>query len=433
MLGRTKLATSEDCLYLNVWTPKLYGTSKFPVMVWVHGGGNVEGSGEMPPLGPALTRKGVVVVTLNYRLRALGYFSYPQLTAESTHHSSGNYGLLDQMKALQWVRENITQFGGDPKRVTIFGASSGSLDICDLLASPIARGLFQAAIMQSGVCLDSLVPDSRQAEQNGIRLAKNLGIADSFHSLAELRSLPADRILQAAARDSAIHTDPVIDGWVLPQQPARVFAEGKQARVPVLVGSNAQEVSIFASPLVGGKSYRPATVAQYKQWLAQQFQGNADKVFQAYPANSDSQVPEAFLELATDYDFGFGSWLLAKDSAHSGQEAYLYCFTYVGTGEFRSLGAFHSEESMLLSKHYWTSWQVTPGDEKLSDILIDYWTQFAKTGNPNILGRPAWPAYNSASNLCQELGSHVGPIAVPRTNQLELFQRLLTADLNKSN
>lgn len=429
MLGRKQLATSEDCLYLNVWTPSLAPAKKLPVMVWIHGGGNVEGSGEMPPLGPVLARHGVVVVSLNYRLQALGYFSHPQLVAESAHHSSGNYGLLDQIAALQWVRRNISSFGGDPARVTAFGASSGSMDLCDLLASPLAKGWMQAAILQSGVCMDSMVPDAAWAEGNGERLAEDLGVKNSPDALVELRRLPVDRILQAAARDAAIHTDPVVDGWVLPQQPAQVFAKGGQARIPVLVGSNAQEVSIFASPLVRGKSYRPQTVPQYQQWLRQHFPQDADAVFRAYPAHTDSEVPRAFLEMATDDDFGFGSRLLAQESERAGNPAYLYCFTYVGTGQFVALGAFHSEESMLLSKKYWTSWKTRPEDERLSDLLIDYWTQFARTGSPNAAGLPEWPAYRAVSNRCQELGQHVGPIPVPRSGQMRVFQRILDREL----
>ncbi len=176
MLGIQKMVTNEACLYLNVWTPNLRGAARLPVMVWVHGGGNVEGSAEWPPLGSTLAREGVVVVSLNYRLGAFGFFAYPALAAESPHHVSGNYGHLDQVEALRWVKRNISRFGGDPDNVTVFGASSGALDICNLMASPIAAGLFQRAIMQSGVCVDSVYPVTRQAETNGELLAKDFGI-----------------------------------------------------------------------------------------------------------------------------------------------------------------------------------------------------------------------------------------------------------------
>ena len=168
------METSEDCLYLNVWTPRLKADAKLPVMVWIHGGGNVEGSQEWPPLGPALAAHGVVVVTINYRLGVLGYLAHPELSAESPDQVSGNYGLLDQMAALKWVKQNIRGFGGDPERVTVFGASSGSLDVCDLMASPMANGLFQRAIMQSGECVDGLSPTLAEQEKSGAAFAAKI-------------------------------------------------------------------------------------------------------------------------------------------------------------------------------------------------------------------------------------------------------------------
>ncbi|MGB6729168.1 MAG: carboxylesterase family protein, partial [Terracidiphilus sp.] len=215
MLGRKQMSTGEACLYLNVWTPNLGGRSRLPVMVWIHGGGNVEGSQEWPPLGPTLANHGVVVVTINYRLGVLGYLSHPALTAESPNYASGNYGLLDQMAALKWVKRNIDRFGGDPKRVTVFGASSGSLDICDMMASPLAAGLFQRAIMQSGVCVDSLVPRLAENETSGARLAADLGLGNGPDVLAELRALPADELVRKAADEKDLDLNPVIDGWVL--------------------------------------------------------------------------------------------------------------------------------------------------------------------------------------------------------------------------
>ncbi len=259
MLGIRRMTTDEACLYLNVWTPDLHGTGKLPVVVWVHGGGNVEGSGEWPPLGRTLAAKGVVVVSLNYRLGAFGFFSYPALSAESPHHVSGNYGHLDQVAALRWVRRNIGSFGGDPHQVTIAGQSSGALDICNLMASPIAAGLFQRAILQSGVCVDSVYPSSLQAQANNARLAKDLGVEDGPRSLAQLRAIPAQRILKIAANDREVDLEPVVDGWFFPEQPAVTFARGRQAGISVIVGSNENETSIFSSSIVGGKSNRPKT------------------------------------------------------------------------------------------------------------------------------------------------------------------------------
>ncbi|MHB1936650.1 MAG: carboxylesterase/lipase family protein [Acidobacteriaceae bacterium] len=431
MLGIQKMKTDEACLYLNVWTPNLMGTTKLPVLVWVHGGGNVEGSGEWPPLGATLAREGIVVVSLNYRLGAFGFFAYPALSTESRHRVSGNYGHLDQVAALRWVRRNIARFGGDPTQVTIAGQSSGALDICNLMASPIAAGLFQRAILQSGVCVDSIYPTLQSVETNGALLVKDLGVRPGPRALAELRAIPAQHVLETAAADQQIDLEPNIDGWFFPEQPAIAFVKKRQAKVAVLVGSNEDEVSIFASPIVGGKSYRPKTVADYRQWLQREFADDADKVFAEYPAHSDKEVPSAFREMFTDFDFGFGARLLARDTTRIRQPAFLYHFTYVGAGKFGAVGAFHSEENMFLSGKYWTTWTRRPYDETLSHAIVGYWVRFAKTGNPNGDDLPAWPAYDPATDLCQELGRRIGSERVPRAERFEIFQRVLTSRLRK--
>ncbi|MGC1782595.1 MAG: carboxylesterase family protein [Acidobacteriaceae bacterium] len=435
MLGRKQLVTNEACLYLNVWTTNLSGAQKVPVMVWIHGGGNVEGSGEIPPLGPALAEQGVVVVSLNYRLGAFGFFAYPALSAESRQHVSGNYGLMDQVAAIQWVRRNIRRFGGDPSQITVFGASSGSLDICNLMASPQAAGLFQQAILQSGVCVDSVFPTLRQAEANDDRLASDLGIQQASNgalALAALRKLPAELILQAAAHDPEIDLEPAVDGWFFREQPAVTFTQGRQVKIPVMVGSNADEISIFASPIVGGTSYRPKTVAEYRQWLRQRFHGFAEQMFAAYPARTDSEVPAVFRRMDTDFDFGYGARLMAREMARIEPSTYLYRFTYVGAGEFAPLGAFHMEPSMFLSKIYWPGWVRRPYDATLSRILIGYWIRFAKTGNPNGAGLPAWSAYNPKTDECQELGVRIGPERVPRADRFAVFDADLAFRLKKA-
>ena len=350
------MATDEACLSLNVWTPELHPKTRLPVFVWIHGGGNVEGSADWPPLGQTLAELGVVVVSLHYRLGALGFLAGPWLASESAHHVSGNYGQLDQLAALRWVRRNIASFGGDPGRVTIGGQSSGALDVCNLMASPLAAGLFEQAVLESGVCVDSVYPDAHAAEVNGERLANDLGIPRGPDALKALRALPAERILQATKDDPDLDLEPVVDGWMLPRQPAIALAEGKEAHIPVLVGSTENEVSIFASPIVGGTSWRPDTVAAYRRWLDERFKSHAGNVFTQYPAHSDGEARHFFEEMDTDFDFGFGAWLLANDIARGGQKAFLYHFTYIGTGEFAALGAFHSEDLMFLSRKYWTSW-----------------------------------------------------------------------------
>jgi para-nitrobenzyl esterase len=429
MLDRKQMSTDEACLYLNVFTPNLGGRSRLPVMVWIHGGGNVEGSQEWPPLGPTLANHGVVVVTINYRLGVLGYLSHPALTAESPNHASGNYGLLDQMAALKWVQRNIDRFGGDPQRVTVFGASSGSLDVCDMMASPLAAGLFQRAIMQSGVCVDSLAPLLPAQEASGARLAADLGLGNGPDVMVRLRAVPADELVRKAANENDLDLNPVIDGWVLKQQPATVFSQGQQVNVPVIVGSNADEVSIFASPLVGGRPNRPRTLGEYHKWLSNEFRADADKVFAAYPANSDAEVPAAFRAMDTDNDFGFGANLLAREVAAHGQRAYLYLFTNVGAGEFAQLGAFHSEESMFLSGKFWTSWVKSPGDAQLSNTIIGYWVQFAKTGDPSPPQLPKWPSYRPSAPMAQDLGSQVKQIPIPNEAGKSVFEEILKSQL----
>ena len=428
MLGRKQMQTSEDCLYLNVFTPRLNRDASLPVMVWIHGGGNVEGSQEWPPLGPALAAHGVVVVTINYRLGVLGWLALPELSAESPHHISGNYGLLDQMAALRWVRHNIRSFGGDPQRVTIFGASSGSLDICDLMASPLAQGLFERAIMQSGFCADGVSPTLPEAEKSGAAFAASVIGQKNGPSIEKLRSMPADELVRLAAKANGVDWNPIVDARVLPEQPFLVFRNGQQVKVPVIVGSNLDEVSIFASALVGATPHRPQTVTEYRNWLKSAFGNNAEAVFQAYQATQDNQVPAAFLAMDTDYGFRFGANLLAREVASSGQNVYQYVFTMTGRGKFASLGAFHSLESMYLSKHYWTDWVTDPHDEPLSNAMIEYWTHFAATGDPSSARLPVWPPYREDSPKALELGEHIGPVPVPRMDAMQVFAKVLQAE-----
>jgi para-nitrobenzyl esterase len=401
-----------------------------PVFLWVHGGGNVEGSGQWPPLGEALAQRGIVVVSFNYRLGVFGFYASPALDAESAQHVSGNYGHLDQIAALAWVQRNIAAFGGDPKQVTIGGESSGALDVCNLMTSPLAAGLFRGAIMESGVCVDGIDPTLRELDAADAGLAKDAGLAAGPDELAEMRALPADRIFAAAAKGDALDFEPAVDGWALPAQPAVAFAKRAQAKVAVLVGSNDAEVSIFVSPLVGGRSWWPKTAAAYREWARKKFGPLAEQVLTEYPAHTDAEMALAFRTMYTDYDFGFGAWLLAKDAQSVGQDAYLYHFTYLGQGPFADLGAFHSEEEMFLSRHYWTTWIARPEDAVLSRAIIGYWAQFVKMGTPNGAGLPVWPEFGR-SGEAQELGRRIGAEADPRQEKWAVFQEYLTSRLEK--
>jgi para-nitrobenzyl esterase len=401
------LGWNEDCLYLNVWTTKLSASSRRPVIVWFHGGGNKAGRSQHTPLGPALSRLGVVVVSVNYRLGPLGFLAHPALTAESEHHASGNYGLLDQLHALKWIRENVSRFGGDPGRITVMGHSAGAVDTCLLMASPMAAGLFQRAILQSGDCQSILNQDIRaplpynsivgSGESVGERLANELGVANDPRLLRNLRSISADKILEAWSKDPQVSLDAVVDGWVIPEQPAKIFAEGKQLHIPVLVGSTADEATIF----VGHNG--PKTVEQYKKYLLADTGKYADQEFQAYPAASDADVPARFLQLQNDV-FAYGAHSIARSMARAGQKAYLYYFSYVGRGKRAQFGAHHGEELWFLSDSFPSDWERSPDDKKLGEIMRAYWTQFAKKGDPNSTGIPDWPAYDARQDQCFELG-----------------------------
>jgi para-nitrobenzyl esterase len=440
MAGRERLNVSEDCLYLNVWTTQFNRTKKIPVLVWIHGGGNVEGSSQVPRLGPPLARQGVVVVSVEYRLGVLGFLAHPALSAESPDHSSGNYGLLDQIAALAWIQTNIGAFGGDPKKVTILGESSGAEDVCHLLVSPLAKDLFQSAIMESGVCMDSLYSALHQkqeyyrnhgpGERLGVRMSEAFGIADTPQAAAKLRALPVDRLLQWAHDADDADFGVVIDGRSVPRQPVVSFALGRQAHVPVLVGSNADETTVFgkSSPLAVENS-RPKTIAQYRAWLKNEFGEFAEEVWQAYPARADDSVPHVFVRMQTDYDFGFGADRLARAMSAQGKPAYLYYFTYSGRDKFASLGAFHSEELMFLGDDYWKSWVSDANDRRLAGIMTDYWTQFVKTGDPNQSNLPRWPQYVTEGDLCLELGKVVEARPTPNRAGYSVFERILKARL----
>ncbi|MBV8097999.1 MAG: carboxylesterase family protein [Verrucomicrobia bacterium] len=414
------VAWNEDCLYLNIWTAALSPNAKLPVIVFFHGGGNDVGYSQSTPLGPPLSRLGVVVVSVNYRLGPFGFFAHPALTAESEHHSSGNYGLLDQLLALRWVRDNISRFGGDSNRVTVMGQSAGALDITLLMASPLAAGLFEGAILESGEAQSTLNQDIRSpipynrisstGEASGQKFVDDLGIAGGPDTLERLRSIPADKILAAWQQDREVKFGAIVDGWVVPEQPAKTFAEGKQLRIPVLVGSNADEATVFG--LIA-----PKTVDEYKTYLERDTGRFADQEFAAYPVGSDAAIPEQFLKYHNDL-FSYGAYSLARTMTHSGQNAYLYLFTYAEKGKRAKLGAYHGEELYFLSNTYPTDWDHDGDDERLGQAIRAYWVQFAKTGNPNSIGLPEWPAYDTRKDQYLELGRSVALRQVPERVQV---------------
>lgn len=415
---------SEDCLFLNVWTRQISATHKQPVIVFFHGGSNRAGYSQRDQLGPSLSRSSLVVVSANYRLGPLGFLAHPALTAESPHGSSGNYGLLDQIQALKWVRDNIASFGGDPARITVMGQSSGGVDICLLMASPLARGLFQKAILESGECQSTFNKDIRTpisvngiagtGEGSGERLASDLGITNGSDVLAKLRSVPVDAILKAISNDRDLHFDAIVDGWVVPEQPAKVFAQSKQAHIPVLIGSNADEATVFGPG--------PASLSEYRRYLQADTGKFAAQELQAWPASSDADVAGQYLKLQ-NMSFAYGAWSMARAMTRAQQPAYLYLFTWVQTGKRASLGAHHGEELPFLNDTYPSGWGSSDGDQAFGQTLRTYWSNFAKTGDPNSPGLPQWTVFNPTSDHVFSLGQKIG--LIPMNQNLRVLDKIM--------
>jgi para-nitrobenzyl esterase len=384
----------EDCLYLNVWTLPHAEPASLPVLVYFHGGSNTAGYSQANPLGPALAGTGVVFVGANYRLGPMGFLAHPALSAESPRHSSGNYGLLDQLMALAWVHDNIARFGGDPDQVTVMGQSAGAVDTCLLMASPLAKGLFRRAILESGDCEGTLI--AATGEEAGELLAKDLKVSSGPGLLRNLRALSAEQILRSWSGDRRVHFEAIVDGWVIPEQPAKVFAEGRQMKIPVLVGSNATEATVFGD--AGPKSRQ-----EFAQYLAADSGEYAEEESRLYPTAADADVPGMYLQFQDD-QFAYGAYSMASATRGIGQPAYLYEFTFAETGKRAALGAYHGEELLFLSDAFPSDWQHTQADKSLGENLRRYWTEFVKTGNPNGPHSPHWPAFTQSTDRYLELG-----------------------------
>ena len=391
---KEKIWRSEDCLYLNVWTPAASSEENLPVMVWIHGGGFGIGAGSSPDyIGTPLAEKRVVLVTINYRINFFGAFGHPLLTEESEHKASGNYCLMDQIAALKWVRENIQQFGGNPNNVTIFGESAGSRSVTLLTASPLAKGLFHKGICQSGAVRD-VSQSLEDREKEGLRLAEKLGAK----TLADLRALTYDQMAAAGPFNS----NPMVDGWIIPEAPENIYGHGKQNDVPLIIGTNKDEMTLFLLVNPTAKN----TVDTFRQLLKDRYGSNADSVFDLYHPASDADVPDAMNRHATDVEMILparkqAQWMAAKTS-----DTYLYHFTRIPptkTGEL--LGAHHGGEIPYIFDRIGPKWgQATDIDTALSHAFITYWTQFAKTGSPNIEGLPEWSPYTKENDNYMELG-----------------------------
>ena len=415
--------TSEDCLYLNVWTANLGGEELWPVMVWIHGGANTSGSpSERVYDGANLTRKGVVSVSINYRLNVFGFLAHPALTAESEHSSSGNYALLDQIAALEWIRRNIAEFGGDPRRVAIFGESAGATNVAYLMTSPLARGLFHRAIMQSGGYAVSEFRSLDEVEAIGEGLAATFGLDETVDVATALRKLSTEEIYRSTLEsDMGELNVPNVDGWVLEEAPGHAFEAGRQAPVPVLIGFNADEWTTLGH-------YGPdVTLESLHDALRSEYGDLANRAIELYPASTDEEAA-AMVDLSqTDLWFACPSRFIAARMGRASSKAYLYLFSRtLPTPGGDGLGAFHgAETAYVMDNLALETWVPRDAyDQRLADVMSDYWVRFAGTGDPNGGGDPVWPIYSSDSEAYLELGSSIRTGTGIRPEACELFDEL---------
>lgn len=410
-------APSEDCLYLNVWTPAKSAGDRIPVLVWIYGGGfNAGATSEPLYSGEKLARKGVVLVSIAYRVGQLGFLAHADLSAESRHHVSGNYGLLDMIAGLQWVQKNISAMGGDPRRVTIFGESAGGIAVSMLCASPLAKGLFQGAISESGGSFGpprtTFFPGENlkrlhDAEQSGEAWVKSAGVS----SIAEMRKTPADKLprVQGLAW-------PIIDGWVIPDDQYVLYEAHRYNDVPILVGYNSDEGASFAPP---------RTTEAYVKSVKERYGPFADRLLQAYPAG-EGKVAKTARDLTRDAAFGWHTWIWARLQAKTGKSKVFYYYfdqhpDYPADSPRAGYGSPHGSEIPYVFEHLDSpNRQNTKADGAISEAMATYWTNFAKRGDPNGEGMPKWPAFSDANAQVMYFAQtpHTGPVPNPEALQV---------------
>jgi para-nitrobenzyl esterase len=406
------VSMSEDCLYLNVFTAATRAGEKRPVMVWLHPGGYTSGSGSQPAYdGDSFARKGVVIVTINYRLGALGFFSHPELTRESSGRGAANQAFLDQVAALEWVKHNIAGFGGDPGNVTVFGNSAGATSLSNLVASPRAKGLFKRAISQSGAWLGLAINPVRrldEAEAAGVKTAETLQAA----SLAELRTKPATEILRASRA-----VGPVVDGAFLPKDPAELYARGEQNKVAIIAGSNKDEGTFFL---------QPTTAASWMERVGRRFGDRAADYLMLYPATNDEVATQSQYDAFRD-ELAWVGRNYARLQSRAGAKAYLYYFTHEPPGPplwpARASGATHGGEAQFIWNNLLADRGWRPLDHDVADQVQAYWINFATKGDPNGSGLPKWAAFAEKRNVrAQQLGDVAEPAPAPDAAKLAFYQ-----------
>jgi para-nitrobenzyl esterase len=422
MPGETPPKVDEDCLYLNIWTPAKNAHQRLPVIVWIYGGGYINGSASMPLYwGDRLAEKGAIVVTIAYRVGPLGFLALPALTRESPHHSSGNYGLMDQIAALAWIQRNIAAFGGNPKNVTIAGQSSGAISVSILMTSPLAKGLFQRAIGESGGLFEPLQLAPKfllaNAERDGEKYAASLGAT----SLQQLRRLPANLLTSNAG--GIVH--PVIETYVLPVSPYEAFASGQQNDVPLLLGSNADE----ARAMVDATHETAATFDSDMQHSVGQL---PPPLLAAYPHATDEESKQARLGLERDLRFGWDMWAWARLQATTGKSSvYYYLFRqeppFPAGSLYEGWGASHFAELWYVFDHLdQEPWRWSEADRRVAEEISSYWVNFAKSGDPNGPDLPHWPAFTNTESKVQYLGDPITVGGVANIQGLTVFDAVYT-------
>jgi para-nitrobenzyl esterase len=404
--GNKQLPHSEDCLQLNVWTPKWPITSPVPVMVWIHGGGNTAGSGVEPLFnGEVLARHGVVLVTVNYRLGIFGFFAHPELTEESPRHAAGNYGLADQIMALRWVRENIAKFGGNPADVTIFGESAGAGDVNVLIASPLAKGLFVRVIAQSGPV--GTEPSLAESEKRGMELAAKLGFKGEG-ALAKLRAVPDTELMEKAGQGPGpgMGMGINVDGWVLPEPASKIYAEGREQKVALLIGNNSQEMQPRGAP------------GDIRQMISQRYGPLADRALALYGVDGatdpqpDPENGTVMLQFTTDNSFRCGAVQELIWHTAAGNPGYEYQFSRTVHGQ-EVQGAPHASEIPFIfgTLPVWQQMRkYDESDRQYAPQMQEYWTNFAKTGDPNGGKLVKWPKFDATSRAYMDF-TDPGPVA----------------------
>lgn len=418
----TDASESEDCLYLNIWTPDPAPSEPLPVMFWIHGGGNTSGStGDLIPLGVGglfydgrtlAESRGVVVVTTNYRLNVFGFFSHPDLAAEDPAYPySGNQALLDQRAALSWVRDNILAFGGDADNVTVFGESAGSFNTCYHVASPSSAGLFHRAISQSGGCTTYVATDA-EARAATAALAADTGCGTAADELACLRALPVAELL---ARSGPF--GPTVDGGFIPEQPRHLFDRGEFNRVPYILGSNSDEGTLF---LLGTAPVESEEA--YEELVEARFGDRASEVLELYPV-SDFETPnDAWARIVGDSGLVCGTYDTARRAAAGGADVYLYNFARpVLADVLPDLGATHGAEIAFV---FGSAESPSPEDTAIGMSMQGYWTRFARSGDPNGDGALVWPAYADATDRRINFDVENSVLTGFRREQCEFFWSL---------